>query len=84
MNAADIDQATLGACLQKIVLASHQLGHRSLKDSIVYLHPDTPAAEFAADIVSGMATEHLIDKWFGGGASANRLLHAMHEEAQGV
>jgi len=64
-----------------VVLVSVQLGHKHPRSSLVYVHPQGGEAEFVADVIGGMSTADLCDKWLGGRAGALDLLRSAFDNA---
>jgi hypothetical protein len=87
MRAGFLDPFKMGNMLLRLPLIAVQLGHLSLEQTDVYLHPATLEGEFIRDVVfaltrgkgHGMSTEEFSDKWFAGNNGALELLSAMIE-----
>jgi hypothetical protein len=61
-----MDTEAIAKSLINLVLASYQMGHSRPRESLTYTHPASPEAQLVVDIVGGMSTKELADKWFGG------------------
>jgi hypothetical protein len=73
----ELDPATVGDKLFRLVLISRQFGHVRLAGTAEdYIHPQSPEMEFVRDTFT-LTTAEIIEKWFGGDAYAVQLTGAM-------
>lgn len=69
-----LDAESVGNQMIRLVAVARQFGHSRPSHSICYLnHEDNPEGEFVDDMMSGMSTKALADKWFGGMEGAGRF-----------
>lgn len=63
----DLDLREVGDRLMRLVALSAALGHAEPAYTLTYAHtgPGTEA-EFVTDVLGGMSTAKLAEKWFGG------------------
>jgi hypothetical protein len=52
-----------GELLVNSVMASHGLRHKTVKGTMVYVHPTTAEERFVYDVLSGLGTEVLMARW---------------------
>lgn len=83
MLAGRLDLGLLGQALLNLPLVSTQLGHATLAESDIYLHPSSLEGQFVADVVSSakgeLRREAFTEKWFGGDTGALELLLRIQE-----
>lgn len=83
MRAGGLDLDKLGHAVLMLPLVALQLGHVSLEQTDIYLHPIAPEDQFVDDVLKlkagrrhgrGMSTEEFCEKWFDGEDGALTLL----------
>lgn len=78
--AMDLNLTVVGDYLMRLIALSATLGHAEPRNTLVYAH--TPAGsegEFVNDVLDGMTTAAIAEKWFGGISGLVQLAGAMQK-----
>jgi hypothetical protein len=78
MKVDDLDPQRVGDVLLRLPVVSAQLGHATPRNSITYLAgSDEPEVHFVTDILDGVPTDQIVDKWYGGSEAMLDLIKAI-------
>ena len=74
----ELDPARIGEVLLRLPVAAAQLGHAAPRNTLPYLEgSDAPEVRFVIDVLGGMSTEKVADKWYGGMTEMPRLMREL-------
>ena len=72
---SNLDAAALGRGLMMLPVIAAQLRHEWPRDSVTYLRgAEELEAAFLVDVVGGMKTDEIVDRWFGGIESVHEII----------